>query len=623
MAVRLRPDKGDIDMAKGPVRRVVRWLGLVSAGILIVAGVFVVNAIWFKPFFIDVFFERVFIEYLLQNPEMLTDLRLLEPFGITSHNAKLTDASPAFGEKMWEKSRRDLDTLHRYDRAKLSSGQQLSYDILEWYLDDNVRSKPFLYYDYPVNQMFGVQNDLPTFMAMKHQVHSVYDADQYIARLTKFGEKFDQVIEGLKLRESIGIVPPKFVLAKVFEEMRGFKAKPPQENILYTSLREKLEKAETIAATEKAAILERAEAAIEEQVYPAYDKLAAQLTDMQTRATDDDGVWKFPDGDKYYAYALRSMTTTDMTPEQVYTLGLAEVERITLEMKTILDGLGRNGKTVGENMKELQGDPQFHYPDSGEGRQQCIKDYQTIIDEVNQGLGGAFDLRPNVGVEVQRVPEFREKGSAGAYYESPALDGSRPGVFFANLRNMGEISKWGMRTLAYHEAIPGHHFQLAIQQQIEGPTFRRVVPFTAYVEGWALYAERLAWELGFEKDPYANLGRLQAELFRAVRLVVDTGIHYKRWTRQQAIDYMIEHTGMGQQEVSAEIERYIVMPGQACAYKIGMMKILELRENAKQELDEKFSLKEFHNAVIGNGSLPLEVLEKVVGRYVLERKDRA
>ncbi|MCC6793521.1 MAG: DUF885 domain-containing protein [Candidatus Hydrogenedentes bacterium] len=604
-------------------RKLVRLFLITLLLLCVIAGGLAANVIWYKPISIDIFFERVFIEYALQNPELLTDLRLLEPYGITGHNAKLTDASTAFDEKLWEKSKRDLDTLHRYDRASLPEDKQLSYDILEWYLDDSVRGKPYLFHNYPVNQMFGVQNDLPTFMAMKHQVHTEHDADQYFTRLGKFGEKFDQVIEGLKLREGKGIVPPKFVLAKVYEEMCGFKSKPAKENILYTSLKEKLDKAGAISSEKKEALLGRTETAITAQVYPAYEKLTAQITDMQSRATDDDGVWKFPNGDAYYAYCLRGMTTTELTPEQVHTIGLAEVERITSEMKGILDGLGITGKSVAEHMRDLQKDPQFHYPDSDEGRTQCIKDYQSIIDEINGGLGDAFDLRPAIGVEVQRIPEFREKGSAGAYYESPALDGSRPGVFFANLRNMEEVSKWGMRTLAYHEAIPGHHFQLAIQQQNDGPTFRKVVHFTAYVEGWALYAERLAWELGFQKDPYSNLGRLQAELFRAVRLVVDTGIHYKRWPRQQAIDYMIANTGMGDQEVTAEIERYIVMPGQACAYKIGMMKILDLREKAKQELGPKFSLKEFHNVIIRDGAMPLEVLEKVVARYIDDRKTRA
>jgi len=455
---------------------------------------------------------------------------------------------------------------------------------------------------------------------MKHQVQTPHDGDQYVQRLAKFPRKMEQVVEGLKLRESKGVLPPKFVFAKVLSEMRGFSGIPAKENILYTSFKDKLDKADGFSDAEKEAMLARVESAISEFVYPAYTTLNTQLCDMELRATEDDGVWKFPNGDAYYAYVLRSQTTLDTPPQEVHELGVHEVERITAEMRAILDGLSITGKSVGEHMRDLQADPKFHFPNSDEGRAACIAEYQKLIDEIDEGMSDVFDLRPSVGVEVRRVPEFREQGSAGAYYESPALDGSRPGVFFANLRNMEEIAKWGMRTLAYHEAVPGHHFQIAIQQQLGGPTFRKVIPFTAFAEGWALYAERLAWELGYQEDPYSNLGRLQAELFRAARLVVDTGIHYKRWTRQEAIDYMMQTTGMGADEVTAEIERYIVMPGQACSYKMGMLKILELREKAKNELGDKFALKEFHNAVIGNGSLPLGILEDVVDRYIAERK---
>jgi uncharacterized protein (DUF885 family) len=238
-------------------------------------------------------------------------------------------------------------------------------------------------------------------------------------------------------------------------------------------------------------------------------------------------------------------------------------------------------------------------------------------------MNAVFDLRPAASVAVERIPEFRQDGAPGAYYQMPALDGSRPGTFYANLRDMTSLAKFGMRTLAYHEAIPGHHFQIAIQQEIKGPTFRKMPLFTAYTEGWALYAEQLAWEQGFQKDPYDNLGRLQAELFRAVRLVVDTGIHYKRWTRQEAIDYMTANTGMPVDEVTTEIERYIVNPGQACAYKVGMLKILELRARAQQALGDRFDLKTFHNHVLANGALPLDVLEKVIDRYIADTGGKA
>jgi uncharacterized protein (DUF885 family) len=272
-------------------------------------------------------------------------------------------------------------------------------------------------------------------------------------------------------------------------------------------------------------------------------------------------------------------------------------------------------------MKQVSEDPKFYYPDTDQGREQILKDYQEIIDEINRGIDSAFNIRPKMGVEVKRIPEFKEKTSPGAYYEPPALDGSRPGAFYANLYDIKATPKYSMRTLAYHEAIPGHHFQIAIQQELEDiPMFRKFAPFTAYVEGWALYAEYLAWEMGFQSNPMDNLGRLQAELFRAVRLVVDTGIHAKRWTREQAIDYMLKNTGMAESDVIAEIERYIVMPGQATAYKVGMLKILELREKAKTELGDQFDLAEFHDVILKNGALPLDILERLVNQYIKDKK---
>jgi uncharacterized protein (DUF885 family) len=310
-----------------------------------------------------------------------------------------------------------------------------------------------------------------------------------------------------------------------------------------------------------------------------------------------------------------------MTPEQVHELGLKEVDRIHSEMRSILDNVGLTGETISQRMNELRTDPRFQYPSTNEGRQQCINDYQNIINEVDRGITKVFDIRPKVGVKVERVPVFKETGSSGAYYEPASMDGARPGVFFANLRDMKEVPKWSMRTLAYHEAIPGHHFQFGIQQELKGvPTFRKVLPFTAYVEGWALYAERLAWEEGFEKDPYSDLGRLQDELLRATRLVCDTGIHYKHWTREQAIQYMKDNTGIGELEITSEVERYIVSPGQACAYKVGQLKILELREKAKKELGSKFDIKDFHDVVLKNGAMPLQILEQQVDRYIQNKK---
>ncbi|RZK34130.1 MAG: DUF885 domain-containing protein, partial [Hymenobacter sp.] len=295
-----------------------------------------------------------------------------------------------------------------------------------------------------------------------------------------------------------------------------------------------------------------------------------------------------------------------------------EVARITAEMQAILRAQHEAGAdSVGPTMARLGEEPRFLYPDTDAGRAQILTDYRQILTAVDKGLAPAFRIRPRAKLAVARVPEFKQKTSPGAYYNPAAFDNSRPGTFYANLYDVKATPKFGMRSLAYHEGIPGHHFQIGIAQELTGlPTFRQVIPFTAYSEGWALYAERLAWELGFEKDPYDNLGRLRDELFRAVRLVVDTGMHDRRWTREQAIRYMRQKTGMAESDVEAEIERYIVMPGQACAYKVGMLKILELRERAKQQLGAKFDLRDFHDAVLKNGAMPLEVLEQVVNDYI-------
>ena len=286
-------------------------------------------------------------------------------------------------------------------------------------------------------------------------------------------------------------------------------------------------------------------------------------------------------------------------------------------MEAILQSEGLREGTIGARVQQLARRPDQLYPDSDAGREQILADYQVILDEIDAGMDAVFNLRPETGVEVRRVPEFSQDTAPGAYYQGPSLDGERPGVFYANLRNVDEIPKFGMRTLAYHEGIPGHHFQIALTQELEDlPMFRRLIPMTVFAEGWALYAEQLAWEMGYQDDPLDNLGRLQAEMFRAVRLVVDTGMHYKRWSREQSIEYMLEHTGMGEDEVTAEIERYLVNPGQALAYKIGMLKILELREYARSELGEQFDLKAFHDQVLTHGALPMYLLERVVRDWV-------
>jgi uncharacterized protein (DUF885 family) len=510
--------------------------------------------------------------------------------------------------------------LRSYDRDTLTSNQQISYDILEWYLATEVAEGPFLYHDYPLNQLFGVQNGTPTFLATIHPINNKTQIECYLERLHKISRRFAQTTMAVKYRQNQGILPPRFVLEAVAEEMAGFIETPPQENMLYTSLLKRMPGAERYDETAWGEFADQALRIIEEDVYPAYETLLKVVRDQIPLAPETDGVWHLPNGDDWYDYCLRQQTTTEMTAQEVHDLGLAEVARIQKEMRAELEKVGLGNKTIPEALKAIAQREDQQFPNTDEGREAALEAYKEILREIEQGLDDAFDLKTEKPLTVLRIPEFKESGSPAAYYNPPTLDGSRPGVFFANLGDMSNVPKFGMRTLAYHEGIPGHHFQLSLQQEIGGPTFRKFLHFTAYTEGWALYAEKLAWELGFQDDPYNNLGRLQAEMLRAVRLVVDTGIHFKRWPREQAMGYMLQHTGMASDEVRREVERYVVLPGQACAYKIGELKILKLREKAREALGDRFSLPVFHTTILECGAVPLTMLEEIVNAWIEETR---
>ncbi|GAB4517194.1 MAG: DUF885 domain-containing protein [Haliangiales bacterium] len=601
------------------IKRAAKWLGLALLAALVVGGGFAAHE-WYaeKPIYFNNLLNRELIKIAMEQPEMLTSLGFLESVGIKGHNAELDDASPESSDKVFAKAKRIRDTVKRYADDDLDDGERLSKQVVMYLLDFLGEAEKFRYHNFPVNQLFGVQNGFPSFMDSMHRVEEVEDAENYIARLSKVKIKFGQVLEGLKIREEKDILPPRFVVDRVLDEMRTFVATPAKENILYTSLAGKIDKAGSFSDADKERVLAAAEGEITATVYPAYQEFIDYFEALRPKTTTDDGVWRLPDGDELYAVALKLFTTTDYTPDEVHQLGLDEVARIQAEILTILAAEGYDTSAgFSDAIDALAADDKFYYPDTDAGREQILADYRTILDEIDAGIDEAFRVRPDVGVEVVRIPEFKEKTAPGAYYEPPALDGSRPGRFFANLYDVKATPKYSMRTLAYHEGIPGHHFQIAISLDLEGlPFIRRIPMFTAYTEGWALYTERLAWELGFQDDPFDNVGRLQAELFRAVRLVVDTGIHAKRWTREEAIEYMRTNTGMAESDVTAEVERYIVMPGQATSYKVGMMKILELREAAKAALGDKFDLRDFHDVVLGNGAVPLDILEQLVDDYV-------
>ncbi|MCZ6727247.1 MAG: DUF885 domain-containing protein, partial [Acidobacteria bacterium] len=510
------------------------------AVLLLAVGLFAVPTIWLKPWSIDHFYARVFVRFALRHPMMLSSMRLLEPMGLDFHNNDLDDFSIAFQEREVRWVEDELEMLRRYDRAALDDAGALSYDILEWFMADQKQGNRWPSHGYPVNQLGGIQSGLPDFMINTHHLEAKNEAEDYIARVGQFGRVFDQVLEDLALREELGVVPPRFVIDHVLAEMRDLIAPSPTEMVLYTHFAEKLAEMEDVDEATADALSDRLAGEIRDTVVPSYERLIRFFERQSTTATTDDGVWKLPDGEAFYNWTLRHHTTTDLTAQQIHDLGLYEVDRLQAEMRTILEAEGYPTEDLAATMNGLNEEERFLYPDTDEGRQQIMVDFQTLIDEIDGGLGELFDVRPASSVQVERVPEFRQATAPGAYYDSPPFDGSKPGTFYINLRSVEEIPKFGMRTLAYHEAIPGHHFQIAITQELEDvPFFRRVIPFTAYVEGWALYAEHVAAENGFQADPYDHLGYLTAQLFRAVRLVVDTGIHAKRWTREEAIEYML------------------------------------------------------------------------------------
>ena len=593
--------------------------------ILLAFGVFwLTNLIWFRPLDIRLFYGRTFVRLVLQSPETVTQLGIPVLYNWTKD--EWDDVSDVHLWKSFLQTKEDYATLLSYDFARQSQENQLNTKILRTFLKNKVDGEVFFYHNYPVNQFGGIQSSLPSLLTSKHKLVSKSDIKGYIARLKGFEIKFDQVLEGLKIREQKGIIPPKFVIERVLDEMRDFVSKGVESNILFTNFKEKVAVIKDLSAEEKSDFTQQVAHAIQTSVFNAYQKLIDYHEMLYTKATTDDGVWKLPNGDAYYRYQLKVNTTTDLNPEDVYQIGLKEVERIEKEMQAILNNEGYNDmtKTIGGIIQKINMEKRFLFPESNKGKAMVLAEYQRIIDVANKELNMAFDIRPKASLTVERLPEFKEAGEAKGSYTSPAMDGSKGGVFFINLRKVSEHPKYSMKTLAYHEGIPGHHFQKGIQTELKGlPVFRKVVPFTAYTEGWALYAEQLAYELGFYKnDPWGNLGRLQAEMWRACRLVVDAGIHYKKWTREEAIKYMVNHTGMSESETITEVERYIVNPGQACAYKIGMMKILELRGRAKYAIGNKFDLQTFHRVILKDGSIPLDVLEENVANYINAQKKK-
>jgi uncharacterized protein (DUF885 family) len=608
------------------VKKFLKVLGYSALGLLVVGAYVGYRICLGHPFTINQLANRQALLFMTDNPELFTQVGLFDGTIFDRHSGRLAEVGVAKRDADYATLQKFVDEVHQFDRTRLSPQDRITYDILLDFFGSNLAYRKFDWVSseglYPIAPMWGTQTTLPSFLQTIHVVKNEKTARNYVARLEAAGAKLDAVTAEMKRQASLGVVLPVSLLERAQEGIRDTVKPAPARNPLVTTFDERMKAAKIDGALART-LHDQAVAALESRVYPAYARMTAALEEVRPRAaTQAAGVGRLPGGAEYYALALRQMTTTDYTPDQVHALGLKEVERIAAEMDTLLKAQGRDQGTVGARMKALRVDPQFLLPNTDDGRRQLIERYQKILDEVNARMGAYFPTVPTERLRVERVPVAAEGGSAGAYYQPAAMDGSRAGTFFANLRNTAETPTFGMKTLAYHEGIPGHHFQIATAMRLEGlPIIRQQTIYSAYAEGWALYAERLAAEIGmYRDDPYGDLGRLQAELFRAVRLVVDTGLHAKGWTREQAISYMVDTLGTNESEAVSEVERYMGQPGQACAYKVGQLKILELRERAKTALGAKFDLKAFHGVVLGSGGVPLTVLEQLVDDWIAKTR---
>ncbi|MCV6622400.1 MAG: DUF885 domain-containing protein [Cellvibrionaceae bacterium] len=564
------------------------------------------------------FFESSFKESLANKPMYLTYLGMKEKYG------EWGDISAAEDDRDLALVKKQLAELKKIDFSKLGEQEKLSYRLFEEQAKDQIFADRYRDYGYQVNQMFGLQSQLPSFLINMHRVDNVSDAEAYISRLKKAKPLFDQLIVRMESSEKLGVVPPKFVFPMVISDSKNIIAGKPfekdakEDNPVWADIQGKVEKLEA-TDEEKAKLLKEAKAALLGEFKNAYTALIGFLESQEKRADTRDGVWKFPKGEEYYKYRLKDMTTTDMTADEIHKLGLAEVARIHDEMRAIKEKVGFKGD-LQAFFKFMRNDAQFKLPNTDEGRQKYLDDAVKTIDVMKSRLDELFLTKPKADLVVTRVEPFREDSAGRAFYQRPSLDGSRPGRYYVNLADMNEMAVYELEALAYHEGIPGHHMQLAIAQELEGiPTFRKVGGYTAYTEGWGLYSETLPKEIGFYQDPYSDFGRLSMELWRACRLVVDTGIHAKKWTREQAIKYLRDSTPSPELDVVKAIERYIVMPGQATAYKIGQIKIMQLRAKAKKALAEKFDIREFHDVILRNGMLPLGILEEQVDQYIASK----
>jgi uncharacterized protein (DUF885 family) len=563
---------------------------------------------------IDDFFRDFTAEWMRIEPNLATSLRYFTGEEQDRLERQLTPLTVASARQRLQLARKGLAELRAFDRAAMTETQQVSADVMAWQLEMTVAEEPYWDYVFPLEQMNGWNVSSVEWFTVARPLVKPRDAENYVAALGQVSVRMEEAIAESRRLAAKNVIPPRFILEATIKQMQSFVDPSPGQNPFVTAFADKMESlpqgAEAIPAAQREQLRAEAEKIVGTQIYPAWKKAASTLQAQLPRSTNDAGLWRLKGGPEAYAYFLRRYTTTNLTADQIHEIGLQQVSRIETQMDGLLRQLGRTAGPVKERIAKLKLDLQYPNPTSEESRAQIMRDIDGIIRDAETRAALLFDLRPKAPVVAQPFPRFRE-ANAAANYNPPAPDGSRPGTF-QYPRRIEWMTGFGLRSVVYHETVPGHHFQIALEvENKEQPRFRQTHALgyiSAFVEGWGLYAERLASESGWYGDDIeGQLGQLDYELMRARRLVIDTGLHAKRWTRQQAIDYGIE---------ASEVERYTVFPGQACSYMIGELKILELRDKAQKALGDRFALREFHNVVLRAGSVPLQVLESQVDSYV-------
>ena len=561
------------------------------------------------------FFESIFLDYVQESPEFQTRL------GYKSNYDQWDDITWEARKKKIRKANHNLKYLHdTIDYDKLDEATKISYRLIERRFERQIESNDYFFNSYPVTHRGGKHSSIPSFLINYHKVDDEDDVKDYLKRLRNIEPLMDDLIRELKFRDDLNILAPQFVYPQAIKVSQNIISGYPFEdvkkrNVFFNDFSKKLDKLD-LSGPVKTRYLSEAEAILVTIVNSSYQKLIDFLSTQETKATDNFGVWKYKNGAEYYQFQLDGYTTLGLTPEQIHATGLQEVERIHQEIHGIMEATQFEG-TLQDFFEFMRTDSQFYYPDNQKGRDAYLNQVNVIMDTLTANIDQLFNGLPSIPFVVKAVEPYREESAGIAFYQRGKADGSRPGIYYANLYTMQDMPTYKLENLAYHEAIPGHHMQISIALETKGmPSFRKYGGYSVYSEGWALYSEALPKEVGLYKDPYSDFGRLSGELWRACRLVVDTGIHHYRWTREEGIEYYRSNTANPEGECVKMVERHIVWPGQAVSYKIGMLKIQELRQYAHTELGEKFSLQDFHDIVLRNGAMTMDILQDVVYQWV-------